>query len=412
MNALDKIFEDWWLCKPSGVVLPAAHLEKVIDCVRARLRGPSPGGTQHDAEALLLPVSSSDDSLPLVQMLGCRTGDSLQAGRAVIDFLRFWQALSEVWRRLRPLEELDDEPIADEINTFRDVLLRRFDHLGVAGDWLVEWVCAARNMSADVDAWSSLEAAVNQVAVALKANPGSKTFLQLDELAALLVPWLQELVEDYCRGSRSAMVFCVREVANCRRHDACLHLGSSRWDVEGALHSLCTIGSNRAAARGSAWSSGGAKLRRNEVDCPICMVPYVEGAESVMTHCCFQVLCAACHGRLTDAGGHLTCPFCRAVELIPKHKDKHSSEPRGARPRRAHGVAPRAPATAARRPPPPPPPPIQPARRPPRTSPGATHRVAIGRSWAWSGNLRQLLPVCLLVTAYAACSMCTGGAHL
>jgi hypothetical protein len=59
------------------------------------------------------------------------------------------------------------------------------------------------------------------------------------------------------------------------------------------------------------WSSGGAKLRRNEVECPICVVPYEQGYKPVMTQCCFQVMCSECLCRLTDSRGQLACPFCR-----------------------------------------------------------------------------------------------------
>ena len=42
------------------------------------------------------------------------------------------------------------------------------------------------------------------------------------------------------------------------------------------------------------------------------------GNKAVMTKCCFQVLCARCHQRLTDSTGRLSCPFCRGADGLQR----------------------------------------------------------------------------------------------
>ena len=82
---------------------------------------------------------------------------------------------------------------------------------------------------------------------------------------------MQELVEDYCRGSRSAKIFCVKDVARCGGRDACVYLSSNDWDVEAALQSFYHAPKKTQEARKQgkrakdhqqavvSWSSGGAK---------------------------------------------------------------------------------------------------------------------------------------------------------
>lgn len=323
MQVIDNILVEWRACRPRGVVLPIARLQVVLDRAEAQVRKASSShSARQDAYALLQGSPS-----PLALLL-CGGG---QCGDEFIHFICFWQGLHELWRRLRQEDELDDEPIAEEVATFRDVLLRHFANGGVASAWLAEWAAAARNMSGDESAWDAVEAAIVQVASVTKKDSRSEAPLQLDELSALLFAWLQELVEDYCHGSRSAKIFCVQEVAGCRRHDACLQLSRNAWDVEAAIHHICAGEPARqnklTGVPGTpAWSSGGAKLRRGELDCPICTVPYAEGSIAIMTHCCFQVLCLACHGRLTDARGCLSCPFCRGVSQVPCNAHDNAQE--------------------------------------------------------------------------------------
>jgi len=429
MDVLDKILADWQACGPAGVALPAARLhlaeERAAACT---LCEPVPAAALEDARALLAPGGGAGGSSAFVRLLCGGRGGSLEG--EVVHFVRFWQALHEVWRRLRQAGNTDEEPLAEEVSTFRDVFLRRFDHGGASWEWLCELAAASRNMSADDTAWAPLQAAMRQVADDVRCKPGPEAALQLDEVSALLIPWLQELVEDYCRGSRSAKIYCVLDVAGCQRQEACRHLGRSGWDVELALQSFYAVAASHqgSPSTGSAWSSGGAKLRKGEVDCPICMVPYAEGFRSVMTHCCFQVLCLACHRRLTDSNRRLSCPFCRGVSHVPEGLMVASGEA-------SPGITPRPPAAAAggQRPPPVAAPPAHgPARR--RTAPegaaptptlpraacgGGTSRTraaggpvgTAGQQYRWEERARALLPACLLCSFYMVLSLCGFTGH-
>jgi len=108
--------------------------------------------------------------------------------------------------------------------------------------------------------------------------------------------------------------FC--DVGACERHMACLHLGKEQWDVEAALRSFYSDSCPRAVASTS-WSSRGAKLRKEEVECPICATEYTGQRQPVETTCCFQVLCPRCRERLTTEGV-FSCPFCRITARVSK----------------------------------------------------------------------------------------------
>jgi len=357
-------------------VLPTTQLDRVAECVAVRLeaaavaaakaeqpvterastcrirsiwqplltqfsspKGPEPEPTvaavqrreaaarQRRVQALLIP-SKSGEPPQLLQNL-CVGGED------AVPFVHFWQVLHEINLQLRwpPTgpgldgggggEDDDDEPVAFELSNFRDVLLRHCERGDATWEWLAEWTAACRNMSVDAAAWESLEAGVAQVAsihASSTESLGSSPALYLDEASALIVPWLQELTEDYRRGSRGAKLFCVRDVGRCSNRSACLHLSRTDWDVEAALRGLhMEAAGDSSSGPTSAWSSGGARLKKDEHDCPICVVTYHsdDGSPPIMTHCCFQVLCATCHHRLTDVVRRLSCPFCRSVSAVP-----------------------------------------------------------------------------------------------
>eukprot|EP00435_Cladocopium_sp_Y103_P076093 s5_g76.t1 len=183
-----------------------------------------------------------------------------------------------------------------------------------------------------------------------------------------------ELVEDYSRGSRSAKIFCVKDVAGCRCRDACLYLSKNDWDVEAALQSFYEAPTKVVeAVKPAAWSSGGAKLRRKEVDCPICVDSYTAGNKAIMTKCCFQVLCAKCHARLTDSTGRLSCPFCRGADGLER-LDVEESPPRLSRYRRFVEAL--------------------------------TPDIDLQRLQRCRNGLQQLAPTCLLCVAVVACNLC------
>jgi hypothetical protein len=242
-----------------------------------------------------------------------------------IQFLRFWQAMQEVWRRMHcQAGSSDDAPLVEELAPFRDAVLRRLDassnveadpvESGLTVDWLVEEISTATSMSTDPDAWKPLASAVPHA---------SEGCITLEEICEMIYAWLVELVSDYCHGPRNALARAVMDVAECTFPEACWHLGASRWDVEVAIIAIfASRGDSMSASRGAwrSWSSGGAKLRRNEVECPICVTKYDAEHKSVSTHCCFQTLCGRCRSKLAGVEG-FQCPFCRGFE-------KHSREER------------------------------------------------------------------------------------
>lgn len=261
----------------------------------------------------------------------------------VVHFLCFWKVLDDL-----RCAAVDEAPLAGELRAFREALLGRLDRNGgkVSSQFLAEAVRRAQRKSADGVAWVPLKEVVTSVTAAETAAGWwgqSSMKLALDELSTLLLPWLQELVEDYCRGSRSAKIFCVKDVAGCRCRDACLFLSHNEWDVEAALKSYYEAPkTEQEVAKPVAWSSGGAKLRQKEKDCPICVDAYTGGNQAIMTKCCFQVLCAKCHERLTDSTGRLSCPFCRGADGLERIDFDIEDPPRPSRYRRLlEALAPR-----------------------------------------------------------------------
>jgi hypothetical protein len=121
----------------------------------------------------------------------------------------------------------------------------------------------------------------------------------------------------------------VQDVAGCGMREACLRLEKHAWDIEATLRGFYASGPTVAVPEGrgrtsgrsppqvpslraESWSSCGARLRKDEIDCPICMEPY--GAlPPVQFQCCLQVMCGACRARVANEHGLLACPFCRTV---------------------------------------------------------------------------------------------------
>eukprot|EP00401_Gymnodinium_catenatum_P066037 CAMPEP_0117557012 /NCGR_PEP_ID=MMETSP0784-20121206/52107_1 /TAXON_ID=39447 /ORGANISM="" /LENGTH=372 /DNA_ID=CAMNT_0005354309 /DNA_START=9 /DNA_END=1128 /DNA_ORIENTATION=+ len=298
MDVLDLILADWCFCKPDGVVLPGVHLDVVLQHAASRAADPAlPEDARQDAyELFCVPGKGLPPFLRLLRI----TGQS--AHGEVIHFLRFWHAFHELWHRLRQGGSDDDAPVAEEIAEFRDALLRRFDNGGVTGAWLINELSDVKSMSADAAMWEQLERTLSELVAA--GHRGR--LLSLGEVSTPLLQWLAEYSADYCHGGRGAMIRCVRDVAGCRQNEACLHLGRNAWDVEDALFSMYAVESRVATPirRGShgarafrdpsaaSWSTAGAKIRKLEVECPICMVPYTEGAvrqeRAVASKCCAQ----------------------------------------------------------------------------------------------------------------------------
>jgi len=161
----------------------------------------------------------------------------------------------------------------------------------------------------------------------LAQKPMSMAFL-----AAILLPWLFELCEDYLRGGRASLLRGVRDVLGCSTREAYELLAKGQWDLEAALrqHDLqnqCNTLDALEACRPDreGWNSNAAKIRRAERECPICACDFRVGAEPIVTKCCFKSICAHCVAVLVARveDDLLHCPFCRQVSNVPTARQGH-----------------------------------------------------------------------------------------
>lgn len=404
MEAVEELLEDWHACRPDGVVLRATNLSEVISRIVARADRLSDPAARSQAYKFLAPAESGPPLL--VQRLridgGHRFGGP-DAGpesiAAVVHFLCFWQTLDEVWRASRPslAAGQEREAIVDEVSSFRDGLLSSSHKQALTVGSLIEALVAARKTSVDQSAWAPLQAVVARTAAAASSSGSSSgpaealdphdayvvgrsrgiqnEHLPLDAVAMLILPWLQELVEDYRRGEKAQRIQLVSEALGCRAWEACSHLCAARWNVETTLrrkravaaaeaaHSQAASAVVEAAATRSNEALGGtggaevsssakplateelpkaagaplaastlavgaaledAEEQEEDDDCPICAQPFGKGArgmEQLSTKCCQQVLCAHCAATLTTPDGGLRCPFCRRTDIHPARRD-------------------------------------------------------------------------------------------
>eukprot|EP00927_Polykrikos_kofoidii_P058874 TRINITY_DN5368_c0_g2_i1.p1 TRINITY_DN5368_c0_g2~~TRINITY_DN5368_c0_g2_i1.p1 ORF type:complete len:398 (-),score=62.56 TRINITY_DN5368_c0_g2_i1:670-1863(-) len=331
MEVLGTILDDWSACSPEGhscASLPPGSFRVVIAHAAAVANATASSGSdeaQQDALSLFNVVGSG---LPPFMRLLRVSGD-----RESIHFLYFWHAFSELRRRLGRLGE-DNEPIAEELEEFRDGLLRS-KRLTLTS--LVLHVKTALRQSTDAQAWVSIRRSFERA-----VHVDGKRHLRSEQALDLLWDWLRGLVDDYLNGNRHDLIRRVRDVTGCSRRIACLCLGlhgtGNAWDIEVALLRFYSSGQGSMSTsdkqarncrrRELSWSSHGVKLRRQEIECPICMREYAKGAvkkngsivsalSTVQTCCCFQVVCEDCRGRLVDPEGVFSCPFCRQLGPLP-----------------------------------------------------------------------------------------------
>merc|ERR1740138_955636 len=97
MEDLDNTLTDWRSCRPDGVVIQAASLPLVLDRATARVKSSRAAGPARRDAYTFLPSGWSGSGPPLfVRMLRVDGGNPSEQ----IHFLRFWQAMEEVSRRL------------------------------------------------------------------------------------------------------------------------------------------------------------------------------------------------------------------------------------------------------------------------------------------------------------------------
>jgi len=330
MELLDIVIRSWDKCEPHGVVLPASRLDKIFEMITKKLQEPSlPAAARADAAELL---SVKGNGLPPLLKLLRVTGR--KADWEVIHLLRFWQAFEELSRRLNILgaDGILEEPLADEIAEFRDGLLRKLDSRSVtqamdgflSQEVLAEDICKMRSMSADPSSWAKLEDMLGL------AHLQPTEQLQLHLVFERILSWLRKVCREYLCESRSAKIRCVRDVAGCGWREASLHLGTANWDLEDALQAYFAAQAppGSIASTGSSWSSSGAKIRKEETECGICMNPYAshDGATGmgapIQLGCCFQTLCRSCHKKLVNDQHMFSCPFCRVVDHVPRETSR------------------------------------------------------------------------------------------
>eukprot|EP00929_Paragymnodinium_shiwhaense_P038533 TRINITY_DN20343_c0_g1_i1.p1 TRINITY_DN20343_c0_g1~~TRINITY_DN20343_c0_g1_i1.p1 ORF type:complete len:364 (-),score=67.70 TRINITY_DN20343_c0_g1_i1:732-1823(-) len=306
METLLAIVQDWQAYAVASEGRPrAASLDSVLKCAADRVQTSSLGEVDKEDAYRLFSVAGTGLP-PLMRML-----HAFDNQRGEVYFVHFWQAMDELWRRLRAGDNLsDDEPMAEELVEFRDGLVRRLAAGAASCQWLAEELGQIEKTSADRAAWGPLQAAIEET-----ASGDPERCLTAKDISVPLFAWLHELSDDYCRGVRGAMIRGFCDVAGCQRRTACLHLGSASWDVEAALRSFFS-GKCPTALLSSSWSSQGAKMRKDEVDCPICMIEYTPQKLPMETSCCFQVMCPDCYKRLTTLDGIFSCPFCRVTAQV------------------------------------------------------------------------------------------------
>jgi len=374
MDVLAWTIADWDACGPVGGGLSTDSLPMILDLAANRvLDSSAPPQLQQAAYVLLEPEAGEamgDHGQPalLERMLlrgrpaahecGHTSGD----GSMRINFLRFWQAWWELWTRLADVNE-QSVPVIDELAIFRDALLRRSSATECSLDALGEEVANACRLSIDPAAWAPLEESMGMLR---DADCGGMrfSFFQADECAPhvlsmlsvceLVLLWMRGVVQDYRIGPRSAKIRAVTDVCGCSPREACLQLARNAWDVEAAMMSYYGHGGRVGGcgppplAQGPdealSWSSHGAKLRRSEVECPICAEPYADGVKPVVSSCCFQVLCQGCHDRMLRPSDDSTpwrcsldfqCPFCRGVQRHGPAKTSQAMPMPGGLPLRA-----------------------------------------------------------------------------
>lgn len=134
---------------------------------------------------------------------------------AVVYFPCFWQAMHELQKRLGGSEhqKADAEPIAVEISSFRDAALDLAAAQRLTTASFADLLISFKETSTDPVVWDGLLNSVRFLMHEAKADSkqgkNSATLQQLvlaqkpmsmAFLAAILLPWLFELCEDYLRG--------------------------------------------------------------------------------------------------------------------------------------------------------------------------------------------------------------------
>lgn len=316
MDEIDEVLTDWRACNPQGAVLTASRLDEALRRIAKRLESAA-NAARRDIQPLL--VSQSEDKPPpLIQELRIDYSFELPGEGGplpVVHFLYFWRGLGEISRRFRQFSA-DPEPLAEEACALRDALIRAHSTASLTRGVLTEELECAQEMSADPTAWDWL---LESMLSSNWDSDDADSEVSLPEVSTLLLAWLYEVSEDYRGGERGLALKAFRDVTKIPRQEACVMLAAFSWDLEAALQGFFNQEADFSCGS-EGWSSHGAKLRKNEVECPICVEKYDENKRRTVTRCCYQALCTWCATEITEQGnGVFVCPFCRtAAQAIVK----------------------------------------------------------------------------------------------
>lgn len=328
MEHLDAILRSWDSCEPDGIFLRTSELSKVFGLVTHQLRNPSLTPGAHQKLRQLLSVQGSGLP-PLLRLLHINGNNG---SWEVIHFVRFWQAFEEVHRMCASEDgsdlqsRADQEPIVEEIAEFRDALLRKLDKSSVTQalegllpqDLLFEELQRMRCMSVDPPVWEDLEESLRDACLA----KASQEQISLRDVFVSILQWLRFICAEYVHGQKRTKIDSICNVAQCTRHDASLLLLQASWDEETALRNFFAVKNQDTVttSQGASWSSQGARIKQDELECPICMEPFsgdVASGSCIQLRCCFKVVCRCCHQKLVNEQHMLNCPFCRTVDHVP-----------------------------------------------------------------------------------------------
>lgn len=198
-------------------------------------------GAQRCSQRRALQLLRVDDDVQvplLVQMLRVDDDFTFQpkaeaSKLGVVYFPCFWQAMHELQKRLT--SDQAAEPMAEELHSFRDAALDLAAKQQLTTASFADLLIAFRDSSLDPSAFTSLLESVRFLVRETRSKINDSATLQhlvvaqkalpMSSFAAILLPWLCELCEDYCRGERAGLLRGVRDVLGCSKQEACELLG-------------------------------------------------------------------------------------------------------------------------------------------------------------------------------------------
>jgi len=190
--------EAWVDCKPDGYLVEASRLPELLPFIAARLPNRSPGERAREISALF---ACQEHEPPVFVVL-------LRPHKGTVHFIYFWKAFGEAARvaaSATPGAGAAEGQLEAEVETLRDSLLRIIEESGGGHRPLADRVVPAIGLLGEAHRAASMsvcprfwQAAVAPLAHILQPSlsneAGGETEVQLglDQLASLLLSWLQD----------------------------------------------------------------------------------------------------------------------------------------------------------------------------------------------------------------------------